>query len=102
MAVMPRLRRLFSSTLLPYPVPDPNILCHLGRQLPVHQGADLVEAALRLQLGNAQRLMTIAEAATYLGQTPKAIEHLIARGTIQVTKLDGKRQIDRAAQRWTS
>jgi len=44
-----------------------------------------------------QRLFAIPEAAVYLGRTPKAIEHMIARGTLQVTKLDGKRQIDRSA-----
>jgi hypothetical protein len=43
-----------------------------------------------------KRLFTLREAAAYIGRTPKAIEHLIARGTIQVTKLDGKRQIDRS------
>jgi excisionase family DNA binding protein len=42
-----------------------------------------------------KRLFTIAEAAIYLGRTAKAIEHLIDRGTIPVSKLDGKRQIDR-------
>jgi len=47
--------------------------------------------------GPAKRLFTIPEAAQYLGRTPKAVEHLVARGTIPVTKLDGKRQIDRAA-----
>ena len=44
-----------------------------------------------------QRLFTIEDAARYLGRTPKAVEHLISRGAIQVTKIDGKRQIDRAA-----
>jgi len=45
----------------------------------------------------SKRLFTVAEAGTYLGRSPKAMEHLIARGVIQVTKLDGKRQLDRAA-----
>jgi hypothetical protein len=43
-----------------------------------------------------KRLFTIAEAGIYLGRTQKAMEHLIVRGTIQVTKLDGKRQLDRS------
>jgi hypothetical protein len=42
-----------------------------------------------------KRLFTVAEAGLYLGRTPKAMEHMITRGVIQVTKLDGKRQIDR-------
>jgi excisionase family DNA binding protein len=45
----------------------------------------------------AKRLLTISQAAEYLGRSPKAIEHLIARGVLPVTKLDGKRQIDRIA-----
>lgn len=43
-----------------------------------------------------KRLFNVAEAAVYLGRTRKAVEHLITRGAIQVTKLDGKRQIDRS------
>jgi excisionase family DNA binding protein len=45
----------------------------------------------------AKRLLTIAQAAEYLGRSPKAVEHLVARGVLPVTKLDGKRQIDRIA-----
>ena len=45
----------------------------------------------------AKRLFTVAEAGEYIGRSPKAIEHLIARGTVPVTKLDGKRQVDRTA-----
>ena len=45
----------------------------------------------------AKRLFTVPEAAEYLGRTPKAVDHLIDRGVIPVTKLDGKRQVDRAA-----
>jgi excisionase family DNA binding protein len=44
-----------------------------------------------------KRLFTLAEAAEYIGRSPKAIEHLIQRGTIPVTKIDGKRQVDKAA-----
>lgn len=44
-----------------------------------------------------KRLFTLSEAAEYIGRSPKAVEHLIQRGTIPVTKLDGKRQVDRAA-----
>ena len=42
-----------------------------------------------------KRLLTLDEAAKYLGRTQKAVEHLIARGTLPVTRLDGKRQVDR-------
>lgn len=62
--------------------------------------AAAVAAAIREQISpnaNQKRLFTVREAAEYLGRTPKAVEHLIARGTIPVSKLDGKRQIDRAA-----
>lgn len=44
-----------------------------------------------------KRLFTVSDAAVYLGRTQKAVEHTIARGVIQVTKLDGKLQIDRTA-----
>jgi hypothetical protein len=45
--------------------------------------------------GAQQRLMDVSRTATYLGRTPGAVEHLVKRGTIAVTKLDGKIQIDR-------
>jgi excisionase family DNA binding protein len=44
-----------------------------------------------------KRLFTVQEAAVYIGRSPKAVDHLIARGAIQVTRLDGRRQIDRVA-----
>ena len=44
-----------------------------------------------------KRLFTIQEAAEYLGRTPKAVENLIQRGAVPVTKIEGKRQLDRAA-----
>ena len=44
-----------------------------------------------------QRLFTLEQASQYIGRTVKSVEHLIARGTLPVTKLDGKRQIDRVA-----
>ena len=63
------------------------------------QIADAVAAKVVTQLagqgGATKRLFTLSEAALYLGRTQKAIEHLIDRGRIPVTKLDGKRQIDR-------
>ena len=44
-----------------------------------------------------KRLFTVQEAAVYIGRSQKAVDHLIARGAIQVTRLDGRRQIDRVA-----
>jgi excisionase family DNA binding protein len=44
-----------------------------------------------------KRLFTMTEAAEYIGRSPKAVERLIQRGAIPVTKIDGKRQVDRAA-----
>jgi excisionase family DNA binding protein len=44
-----------------------------------------------------KRLFTLTDAAEYIGRSPKAVERLIQRGTIPVTKIDGKRQIDRSA-----
>jgi flagellar capping protein FliD len=45
---------------------------------------------------STQRLFDVWAAAAYLGRTPKAVEHLIARGVIPSTRMDGKIQIDRA------
>lgn len=45
----------------------------------------------------SRRLFTMAEAAEYIGRSPKAVERLIQRGAIPVTKIDGKRQVDREA-----
>jgi excisionase family DNA binding protein len=60
--------------------------------------ADLMAARIGTSGGSpAKRLMTVASAAEYLDRTPRAIEHLIASGAIPVTKLDGKRQIDKTA-----
>jgi excisionase family DNA binding protein len=44
-----------------------------------------------------KRLFTLEQAAEYLGRSAKAVERLIQRGAIPVTKIDGKRQVDRAA-----
>jgi excisionase family DNA binding protein len=45
--------------------------------------------------GTSKRLFTMTEAAEYIGRSPKAVERLIQRGAIPVTKIDGKRQVDR-------
>jgi hypothetical protein len=56
--------------------------------------AQQVKKELRRETG-LKRLMTLPETATYLGRSVGAIEQLIKRGTLPVTKIDGKRQIDR-------
>ena len=42
-----------------------------------------------------KRLMDVKEAAMYLGRTVVAVEQLVKRGTLPVTRLDGKIQFDR-------
>jgi excisionase family DNA binding protein len=59
--------------------------------------ADLVAARVGTNRGSAKRLMTVAEAAEYIGRSRRAVEAMIARGTIPVTKLDGRCQVDRLA-----
>jgi len=41
------------------------------------------------------RLMDISEAAKYLGRTVSGVQHMVKRGTLPVTRMDGKIQIDR-------
>ena len=44
---------------------------------------------------STHRVLSIEQAANYLGRTEKAVRHLISKGIIPATKLDGKIQIDR-------
>ena len=57
--------------------------------------ADALASRIAAPVPAAKRLFTLVEAAEYIGRTPKAIEHLIQRGTIPVTKIDRKRQVDK-------
>jgi excisionase family DNA binding protein len=59
--------------------------------------SDEVVRAVRdcLSAGAGQRLMTVEDAAVYLGRRPDAVRKLIERGRIPVTRLDNKVQIDR-------
>lgn len=41
------------------------------------------------------RLMDIAQTAAYIGRTISAVTHMVKKGTLPVTKIDGKVQIDR-------
>ena len=64
----------------------------------IEQLADaLADRLSRAATTSNKRLFTLAEAAEYIGRSPKAVERLIQRGAIPVTKIDGKRQLDRAA-----
>jgi excisionase family DNA binding protein len=64
----------------------------------VEQLADAVaERIARAPSTASKRLFTMGEAAEYIGRSPKAVERLIQRGAIPVTKIDGKRQVDREA-----
>jgi excisionase family DNA binding protein len=58
--------------------------------------AEAVAKKLPNRAAETKRLFTLEEAAQYIGRTQKAVERLIERGVIPVTKLDGKRQVDRA------
>jgi integrase len=57
--------------------------------------AELVMAKLAVAAPTAQRLMSLPDTATYLGRSVGAIEQLVKRGVIPVTKIDGKLQVDR-------
>lgn len=63
----------------------------------VEQLADAIAARLGAVAGSSKRLMTIPDAAEYLGRSRRAVEAMIVRGTIPVTKLDGRAQVDRLA-----
>ena len=67
-----------------------------------HQFIELLADALahriaRVPSVSSKRLFTMTEAAEYIGRSAKAVERLIQRGAIPVTKIDGKRQVDREA-----
>jgi excisionase family DNA binding protein len=57
--------------------------------------AKQVLAHMADQVLATKRLFTLAEAAEYLGRSEKGVRHMIERGTIPATRLDGKIQIDR-------
>jgi excisionase family DNA binding protein len=57
----------------------------------------VVDRISRVPSVPSKRLFTMAEAAEYIGRSPKAVERLIQRGAIPVTKIDRKRQLDRVA-----
>jgi excisionase family DNA binding protein len=44
---------------------------------------------------NRSRLLDVTGAADYIGRSPSALRHLIARGTIPCVRRDGRVQLDR-------
>jgi excisionase family DNA binding protein len=68
----------------------------LSEQELIDKIADAVVARLPAST-RTKRLMTIKETAEYIGRSQNAVRSLIVEGTLPVTRLDGKRQIDVAA-----
>jgi excisionase family DNA binding protein len=57
--------------------------------------------AERLQAGQQERLMTVNEAAKYLGRTPWALRHLIATKALPVVRMGRSVRLDRRElDRW--
>lgn len=44
---------------------------------------------------NKSRLLDVPAAAEYIGRTPSALRHLIAKGAIACVRRDGRVQLDR-------
>jgi hypothetical protein len=58
--------------------------------------AERVLQRLTTALGQSKsRLFDVSAAAAYIGRTPSALRHLIARGTIPCVRRDGRVQMDR-------
>ena len=49
----------------------------------------------RMQLGQSERLLTVNEAAKYLGRTARAVRHLIATGALPVVREGRSVHLDR-------
>ena len=55
----------------------------------------------RLNRGQESRLLSVNEAAAYIGRTPKAIRHMIASGALPAVREGGRVHLDRAdLDRW--
>jgi hypothetical protein len=59
--------------------------------------ADKIAARISYPSSSSNRLMDLPETAAYLGRTVAAVTHLVKKGKIPITKLDGKIQVDRRA-----
>ena len=44
---------------------------------------------------NKSRLLDVPAAADYIGRSPSALRHLIAKGTVPCVRRDGRVQLDR-------
>src|SRR5262245_54071554 len=66
--------------------------------------AEAALARLKPALAEAQairsRLLTVTQAAQYLGRTPWAIRHLAATGTLPTVKMDGRVRL--TSRTWTT
>ena len=65
----------------------------------LEQFADRVAEKLNLRKPPSlvPRLMDIAATAVYMGRSVSGVTHLVKKGLLPITKLDGKIQIDRIA-----
>lgn len=54
-----------------------------------------VRVAARLHKSEEPRLMSVNEAAAYIGRTPKALRHMIASGSIPVVREGSRLHLDR-------
>ncbi|MGO9012085.1 MAG: helix-turn-helix domain-containing protein [Bryobacteraceae bacterium] len=67
--------------------------------------ADAIAARVAARLSQFQepRLLSVREAACYLGRTPKAVRHLIASGAIPAVREGSRVHLDRAdLDRWVA
>jgi excisionase family DNA binding protein len=65
--------------------------------------ADAIAARVlaRMQQGKEPRLLSVNEAAGYIGRTPKALRHMIASGAIPAVREGSRIHLDRGdLDRW--
>jgi excisionase family DNA binding protein len=55
---------------------------------------DKLEERLRPDSVSRQRLLTVEQAATYLGRSPAAVQHMIASGKLRAVRIDRRVAID--------
>jgi excisionase family DNA binding protein len=61
--------------------------------------AEAVAARILPKLAEAapktlRRLLTIQQAAVYLGRTPKAIQHMLSKGQLSFVRMSGRNMLD--------
>jgi excisionase family DNA binding protein len=65
--------------------------------------ADTIAERVSARLNQSQepRLLTVDDAAAYIGRTPKALRHMIASGTVPAVREGSRVHLDRAdLDRW--